>query len=374
MGTSRSSGSQGKGLCLICTGVLLLFVFILTANTLAAFTPLYTPIVCNATERHFDKETLDENWGVHVNGTAVTICENPNRHSFFMEPITHTKLYLALGDDVSSIGNATMSPQQFLAGGKVELLTDIAMHMNSTQIRGMLAYYREQGKPMMISVAHVWGRVEIDLYGWTLSSPWQERRSWCGWSVNPIDRLNGPVACENSLPALRGIIKPATATAQPFAVPCPPEKIAEAEQIRDWFCMSLMLMSFLLFVAVLIRFLFHYRQRCRSESISGKRAAEDDASKVENGLAQSSSSATAAGKEEADTDMQLPTLLRSRNGSEQANEDCIDVDALKAHIHTGHDAPTLVSTAVQQVSLPNGSPPPQPPSSRREETITYSCD
>eukprot|EP00929_Paragymnodinium_shiwhaense_P085455 TRINITY_DN45855_c0_g1_i3.p1 TRINITY_DN45855_c0_g1~~TRINITY_DN45855_c0_g1_i3.p1 ORF type:complete len:406 (-),score=36.89 TRINITY_DN45855_c0_g1_i3:602-1741(-) len=233
-------------------GVCALAVFLLTTNILLTHSPIFFPMVCNITGRNFGQERMDEQ-GVHVNGTAVTSCSNPNALTIEMKPIQDTKIYLVLGEEMSIAGTATFAPQLFPPDSSTSMSSETSMNINHTQLRGILQHHMAFGEPMMMSVEHVWARVEVDLYGLKLRSPWQERESRCAWSINPMKRQNGPVVCENSLSALRPIVKPANATVQPFALPVPPEEIARAEQVRDWACATLMFLSSLVLAEVSVR-------------------------------------------------------------------------------------------------------------------------
>eukprot|EP00929_Paragymnodinium_shiwhaense_P055105 TRINITY_DN2763_c0_g1_i2.p1 TRINITY_DN2763_c0_g1~~TRINITY_DN2763_c0_g1_i2.p1 ORF type:complete len:209 (-),score=31.58 TRINITY_DN2763_c0_g1_i2:1235-1861(-) len=196
MATKCCDGLYCKLASLGAVGLLLLVVLGLSANTLATFSPIYTPMECNITEKIFGQERMGAD-GVRVNGTGVTVCRNPNRLNIEMQPIEDTKIFLVLGDNLSLAGVSTGSPHVFLAGGSTEMPSATSMHIDHTQLRGIMHHHMTYGEPMMMSVERVWARVEVDLYGLKLRSPWLEQAAEAG-RRGPADRRcgRGPLRVE----------------------------------------------------------------------------------------------------------------------------------------------------------------------------------
>eukprot|EP00929_Paragymnodinium_shiwhaense_P011630 TRINITY_DN11762_c0_g1_i1.p1 TRINITY_DN11762_c0_g1~~TRINITY_DN11762_c0_g1_i1.p1 ORF type:complete len:311 (+),score=60.23 TRINITY_DN11762_c0_g1_i1:169-1101(+) len=245
---------------------------------------MYIPMECINSEKNMGKEQMDAQGGVDVNGTATTVCKNDNRYTFHMKPIEETTLYLVLGDDVSVIGHASVGPHVFLPHEDTPMDANVTMHFNNTQLRNMLDYDRLHGEPMMMSASHVWGSVEVDLFGLKLRSPWQEKTNWCGWLIDPKERLNGPLVCGESLDALRRLVKPANSTATPFAVYVPREKIREGAQFRSLVCGVVMGVSLFVLMVSILCSMSQWRAHSRRTS---KPSADDAATLAEEGRLQS---------------------------------------------------------------------------------------
>eukprot|EP00929_Paragymnodinium_shiwhaense_P019785 TRINITY_DN13378_c0_g2_i3.p2 TRINITY_DN13378_c0_g2~~TRINITY_DN13378_c0_g2_i3.p2 ORF type:complete len:334 (-),score=74.00 TRINITY_DN13378_c0_g2_i3:278-1279(-) len=276
-------GLPGSATCKMVTlaamGLAFLVLFVRTASSLASPKPIYIPMMCNTSEQNVGKEQIDAQHGASVKATATTVCRNSNPFTFLMEPIEASKLYLVLGDDVSQVGNVTVDPQTIAPHASVRMPSNVSMYFSSTQTRHMLDYHRSHGEPMMMSVSHVWGAVQLDLYGWKLRSPWEESKSYCAWSINPRKRLNGPIVCDKDLRALQRVVKPANASIEPFAVYVDPEKIAQAERARHWFFSLVMAVSLAIVVAAMLRCRVHWQAHSRRIV----KAGGDDLQKAEEG-------------------------------------------------------------------------------------------
>eukprot|EP00929_Paragymnodinium_shiwhaense_P030858 TRINITY_DN17408_c0_g1_i1.p1 TRINITY_DN17408_c0_g1~~TRINITY_DN17408_c0_g1_i1.p1 ORF type:complete len:390 (-),score=40.13 TRINITY_DN17408_c0_g1_i1:940-1992(-) len=259
MEEKRSKMSQCKIASTCVAGTFIAGALLFSAGTIASFDPVLTSMSCNQTAKEFGQERFGAD-GVHVNGTATTVCSNRNRFAFHVNPIEDTKVLLVLGDDVSTVGSTKDNKQVYPPHGDAIMYSDTVMHINMTQLRGIMDYHSLHGEPMMASVSHVWARVEVEVLGFKVRSPWFEKTSYCGWSVDPMKRLNGPLTCEHTLAGVQAIVKPANATTGPFEVPCPPEKIAQAEWARDCACAVLVVVCVLVLIAVVTRLVTHWMQ------------------------------------------------------------------------------------------------------------------
>eukprot|EP00929_Paragymnodinium_shiwhaense_P001157 TRINITY_DN101385_c0_g1_i1.p1 TRINITY_DN101385_c0_g1~~TRINITY_DN101385_c0_g1_i1.p1 ORF type:complete len:435 (+),score=64.56 TRINITY_DN101385_c0_g1_i1:73-1305(+) len=327
--------------CLGFVGVFFLALFATTIATLSMYTPLYTPMTCNNTEKVFGKEVFDPvTRSVVINGTSTTICSNPNRIAFFMRPREgDTTMYLVLGKNVSDIGWAKNTPKEFPPGGDAVLHTDIGMVMNTTQVGDMLMYSRNQGYPMMATATHVWGQVEIKLYGMPLRSPWRPASSWCGWRIDPKTKVGGPVVCDFTLEALQGKVPGPYDEARPFLVYVPETKLAQAEELRNWFCSIVMVISFGMLVAVMACMFRRYRQHMPQKYIT-RPVDDDDLLKIEEGMAQEATHDVQNGVDAAVVAAAVPGPTLLEQGGQQIMDPDVkavtgEITRLRFKVHRG---------------------------------------
>lgn len=262
-------------ICLL--GIFLATVFVLTAETLIAFTPIYTPMSCNNTESEFGRAKMDSDGNTNIHGTATTVCENPNRATFDVNPIGNVTLYLVLGDSVTESGTATFSPVSYVEHGATSMDTNCTMMMNRTQVASMLRYSRENGFPMMASRTEVWGRAVLRLYGLTLRTPWRKRKTWCAWKIEPMSRKGGSMVCGESLEEIRGRVADPSDPIVPFPIVVSKTKLDKAARMRNWFCAIVMTLSFGCMVSSAICAGQEMRRRSpKAETPANGKATEDD--------------------------------------------------------------------------------------------------